>query len=71
MPKNLNFEGLWYETGRGNTGGRGLKPHSDKTQVAIGEKVEALGQGSCWVGFGSVDYFFYYFMVPEDIKVKL
>jgi len=47
MLKNLNFEGFWHEmglVGLGNTGGRDLKPHSDKTHVAIGEKEGALGQ---------------------------
>lgn len=39
MPKNLTFvEGVGRTTpflGLGNTGARGFKPHSDKTQVAI------------------------------------
>jgi len=52
--------------GRGNDGGRGLKPHSDKTQVAIGEKEEALVV--LWVCGRLVPY---HFMVPEGRKVKL
>lgn len=52
--------------GRGNAGGRGLKPHSDKTQVAIGVKEEAL------VVFRVCGRLVpYHLMVPEDRKVKL
>lgn len=60
MLKNLDFEGFWHEMGlvdRGNTGGRGLKPHSDKTQVAIGEKEGALGKRGC-LGLWLISYFF-------------
>lgn len=67
--KNLTFEGLLHEMapvlGLGNTEGRGFKPHSDKTHVAIGDPDGALGKGLGYL-IGS-----YTSWSPKDRKVKV